>query len=71
MNIETWQIEQEQHVNEYKELLGTGHLTESEFIELVQDLVDMKHITADLSLEDNKIKAQKAVDAIKLLAGLI
>lgn len=71
MNMREWQATQEQRVKEYQELVASGHLTESEFIELVEDLVDIKRISDDLSLEDNKIKAQKAVDAIKLLAGLI
>lgn len=71
MNMREWQATQERRVKEYQELVASGHLTESEFIELVEDLVDIKRISDDLSLEDNKIKAQKAVDAIKLLAGLI
>jgi polyhydroxyalkanoate synthesis regulator phasin len=71
MNIKEWQTTQEQCVKEYQELVATGHLTEGEFIELVEDLVDVKRISDDLSLEDNKIKAQKAIDAIKLIAGLI
>jgi hypothetical protein len=71
MNMKEWQSTQEQRVKEYQELVASGHLTESEFIELAEDLVDIKRISDDLSLEDNKIKAQKAVDAIKLLAGLI
>jgi len=71
MNIEEWQLKYEQLVLEYKELLKTGELTEQEFVELVEDLVDVKEINEDLNLEDNKIKAQKAIDAIRAVAGLI
>jgi polyhydroxyalkanoate synthesis regulator phasin len=71
MNIEEWQLKYEQLVLEYKELLKTGELTEQEFVELVEDLVDVKEINEDLNLEDNKIKAQKAIDAIRAVAGLV
>lgn len=71
MSIDSWQIDAEQKVRELKTLLDEGHITEGEFEELVQDVVDINQIGEDLALEDNKIKAQKAVDAIMAIAGLL
>ena len=71
MSIEIWQQGKEQEVRELKELLNNGHITAGEFEELVEDIIDMQKINEDLSLEDNKIKAQKAIDAIKVIAGLL
>jgi hypothetical protein len=71
MNIDVWQTEIEQRVREYQSLLDEGALSQSEFEELVEDLIDESKISADLELEENKILVQKAIDGIKLLAGLI
>jgi polyhydroxyalkanoate synthesis regulator phasin len=71
MNIEEWQSKYEQLVLEYKELLKTGELTEQEYKELVDDLLDMKDLSDDLNLEDNKIRVQKAIDIIRAAAGLL
>lgn len=71
MNIDSWQVEAEQKVRELKTLLEEGHISEGEFEELVQDILDLNAISEDLELEDNKIKAQKAVDAIIAIAGMI
>lgn len=71
MSIESWQEEAEQQVRELKTLLDEGHISQGEFEELVQDIVDVNKINEDLDLEDNKIKAQKAVDALMVIAGLV
>lgn len=71
MSVESWQEEAEQQVRELKTLLDEGHITQDEFEELVQDIADVNKIGEDLSLEDNKIKAQKAIDAIMAVAGLL
>lgn len=71
MSIESWQELAEQQVRELKTLLDEGHISEGEFEELVQDIVDLNNIKEDLDLEDNKIKAQKAIDAIMVIAGLL
>lgn len=71
MSVESWQEEAEQQVRELKTLLDEGHITQGEFEELVQDIADVNKIGEDLSLEDNKIKAQKAIDAIMAVAGLL
>lgn len=71
MNLDNWQETQEAKVAELKELLNAGHISESEYIELVEDLIDLKKISDALDLEENKIRAQKAIDAIRMVAGLI
>jgi len=71
MSLDNWQAQTEQKVIEYKSLLEDGDLTQAEYEELVQDLLDISKIEADLELEENKILAGKIIDGIKLLAGLI
>lgn len=71
MSVESWQESAEQQVRELKTLLDDGHITQGEFEELVQDIADVNKIGEDLSLEDNKIKAQKALDAVMAIAGLL
>lgn len=71
MNIDTWKAESEQRAKEYKSLLDDGDLKQDEFKELIEDLIDESKINADLELEENKILVQKAVDGIKVIAGLI
>tara|TARA_X000000950_G_C13858772_1_gene637781 strand:- start:1328 stop:1537 length:210 start_codon:yes stop_codon:yes gene_type:complete len=56
---------------ELRSLLDDGDLTQSEFEELIEDLIDESKIQEDLSLEDNKIKLEKAIDTVKIIAGLI
>lgn len=69
--IEAWQAEMECKVEEYRNLRDAGGITEEEYQELVQDFFDVAGITNDLALEDSKIKVQKALDAIKAVAGLL
>jgi len=56
---------------EYKSLLDDGDLTKEEFDELIEDLIDITKIEEDLNLENNKIRLEKAVDAVKIIAGLV
>jgi polyhydroxyalkanoate synthesis regulator phasin len=71
VNLETWQEIQEAKVRELKELYDAGDLSESEYTELVEDLLDLQKISDGLDLEENKIRAQKAIEAIRMVAGLI
>lgn len=71
MSVEVWKLEAEQQIAEYQELLNAGQLSESEYEELVQDVLDISKIEGALDLEENKILAQKAIDALKVIAGLI
>ena len=71
MEIGAWEASAEQQVRELKELLDNGNLSQGEYEELVEDILDMQGISDDLSLEENKIRAQKAIDALKVVAGLL
>jgi uncharacterized protein YihD (DUF1040 family) len=71
MNVETWQKECEAKVLEFKEHLDNGHITQGEYEELIEDLVDFGRIQHKLEDEDLKNKAMKAVGAIKMVAGLL
>ena len=71
MNIDAWQQACEEQVAEYKLLLESGDLSQSEYEELVNDLIVRGQIQEALNTEDLKNKAVKAIDAIKVVAGLI
>jgi len=58
-------------ITEYKQLLENKELTESEYNDLIQDMLDITNIEKQLNEEDNKITAQKVVDAVKALASLV
>lgn len=61
----------EVRAQEYKSLLDDGDLTQSEFDELIEDLLDETLIEEDINFENNKIRLEKAVNAVKIIAGLI
>jgi hypothetical protein len=61
----------EVRAQEYKSLLDDGDLTQSEFDELIEDLLDETLIEDDINFENNKIRLEKAIDAVKIIAGLI
>jgi hypothetical protein len=71
MNIEKWQAEAEQKVKELEELLKSEQITQSEFQELAADILDLEKIQGALNTEENKISAQRAIDGIKIIAGLL
>ena len=71
MNVEQWQTSKEKEVRELKELLDSGMLSQAEYEELVEDIIDIAKIQEDLATEDLKNKAVKAIDAIKVVAGLL
>ena len=58
-------------ITEYKQLLENKELTESEYNDLIQDMLDITNIEKQLNEEDHKITAQKVVDAVKALASLV
>ena len=71
MNVEQWQSSKEKEVRELKNLWESGGISESEYKELVEDIIDIAKIQEDLATEDLKNKAVKAIDAIKVVAGLL
>ena len=71
MNVDLWQKAAEIKVREYRTLLDAGHITMGEYTELVDDLCDYARIEEQLETEDIKNKVVKAIDAIKMVAGLL
>tara|TARA_Y100000389_G_scaffold193126_1_gene221571 strand:- start:673 stop:882 length:210 start_codon:yes stop_codon:yes gene_type:complete len=61
----------EVRAQEYKSLLDDGDLTQEEFDELIEDLLDETLIEDDINFENNKIRLEKAIDAVKIIAGLV
>ena len=61
----------EVRAQEYKSLLDDGDLTQEEFDELIEDLLDEALIEDDINFENNKIRLEKAIDAVKIIAGLV
>jgi polyhydroxyalkanoate synthesis regulator phasin len=61
----------EVRAQEYKSLLDDGDLSQEEFDELIEDLLDETLIEDDINFENNKIRLEKAIDAVKIIAGLI
>tara|TARA_Y100000389_G_C17448056_1_gene512859 strand:+ start:498 stop:716 length:219 start_codon:yes stop_codon:yes gene_type:complete len=71
MTLENFEKEALKQIEQLTSLKESGDITVEEFKELVEDIADVSKIESDLSLEDNKIKAEKIIDAIKAIAGLI
>lgn len=71
MSLEAFEKDALLQVEQLKSLKESGDISEDEFKELVEDVIDISKIQEDLELEDNKIKAQKIIDGIKVVAGLI
>lgn len=71
MKLEEYVSTAEQRVLELKELLDEGHITKEEFIELAEDVADLSRVDEDLNLEENKVMAQKAFNAIKAIISAI
>jgi uncharacterized protein YgfB (UPF0149 family) len=71
MSLENFEKEALRQIEQLTSLKESGDITAEEFKELVEDIADISKIESDLSLEDNKIKAEKIINAIKVVAGLI
>lgn len=71
MNIEQWQAEAEHKVKELEELLSSDQITHGEYQELAADILDIQKIHGALDTEENKITAQRVIDGIKIIAGLL
>jgi len=71
MSFENFEKDALLQVEQLKSLKESGDISEDEFKELVEDVIDISKIQENLELEDNKIKAQKIIDGIKVVAGLI
>jgi hypothetical protein len=71
MSLENFEKDALKQIEQLTSLKESGDITIEEFKELVEDIADISKIESDLTLEDNKIKAEKIIDAIKAVAGLL
>lgn len=71
MSLENFEKDALKQIEQLTSLKESGDISVEEFKELVEDIADISKIESDLSLEDNKIKAEKVIDAIKAVAGLL
>lgn len=71
MSLENFEKDALKQIEQLTSLKESGDITVEEFKELVEDIADISKIESDLTLEDNKIKAEKIIDAIKAVAGLL
>lgn len=63
-----------QYTNEivkYRALLEQGALTQEEYTELVEDLVDLKKLRSNLETEEDKILAEKVIRGLVSLSGIL
>jgi uncharacterized protein YgfB (UPF0149 family) len=71
MSLENFEKDALKQIEQLTSLKESGDISVEEFKELVEDIADISKIESDLTLEDNKIKAEKVIDAIKAVAGLL
>lgn len=63
-----------QYTNEivkYRALLEQGALTQEEYTELVEDLIDLKRLRSNLETEEDKILAEKVINGLISLSGIL
>lgn len=63
--------EVEKKVKELTDLWDNGHLKETEYRELVNDITDLTKINDKLELEEDKIVAEKTIQALRQIAGVL
>lgn len=71
MDFSKLEQEKKEKVEELKSLHESGELSHDEYVELVEDLLDIEKISGMLETEEKKILVEKAFLAIKLAAGLV
>ena len=71
MDIRIVEMEKAEQITQLKELRDSGNISESEYIELVEDILDLEKVQADITYEKQKIQAQKLIDNLKVVAGLL
>jgi hypothetical protein len=54
----------------YKDMLAKKEITESEYNELVEDLLDMEKFTGKIKEEALKVQAAKALEVLSMVAKL-
>ena len=70
-SLEEIENQRRTQIIKYQALLEQGALSSDEYQELVQDLLDLREITKTLHTEELRIQAEKVIQALRLLSGLI
>lgn len=60
-----------QEVRELNELLDGGMISQGEYEELVQDILDIDKILGDVKTEEMKIIGAKVIDAVSKIAKFV
>ena len=63
--------EVEKKVKELTDLWDNRHLKETEYRELINDITDLTKINDKLELEEDKIVAEKTIQALRQIAGVL
>lgn len=63
--------EYESKVRELQGLVESGHISESEYYELVEDFTDLDKVTASIQDENLKIHAEKVVTHLMSIISLV
>tara|TARA_B110000967_G_C18875545_1_gene558055 strand:- start:1862 stop:2080 length:219 start_codon:yes stop_codon:yes gene_type:complete len=71
VDLNDWHRDQTHKIQELKILLDNGELALDEYNELCQDVIDIGHILEEIRTEQDMINAQKIVEGLKVLAGLL
>lgn len=71
MDLSHLEQEKKQQVEELKVLHESGDLSHDEYVELVEDILDLEKISGMLDTEEKKIIIEKAFLAIKTASGLV
>lgn len=71
MNIAEIQEKHIAKIVEYKQLLAAGELSESEYNELVQDLVDAEKIKGLLDDEQDVIQVGQIIEVLSTVAKVV
>ena len=71
MNVAEVQEKHLQKIVEYKQLLASGDLSESEYNELVQDLIDVEKIKGLLDDEEDVIHIGQIIEVLGAVAKVL
>lgn len=68
VNIES---EYATQIIKYRALVEQGALSQEEYTELVEDLLDLDRLNSNLKTEEDKILIEKVINGLRSFSGLI
>lgn len=60
-----------ENISQFKQLLAEGQISQSEYDELVQDVLESDNILKELQKQDLAIDVAKFIEGVKLAASLL